>query len=681
MSALLVVALAAGTVGPPTPISGRIDGIALVTYGGRLAVRINYTGRPGVVSVTRSGNRARVSLAQTELGWRFGSGKRFEWRPAEAPVRGFASVNRALEVLQVEQVAAETSLSFDLPADVVIDLKQVQYAILVVLREGGTPDTLVAQAPAPAKPPSQAPPPTPTRTAAAPSATPIAPVLAPPPPAREPLPAPEPSRAPAPTAATTSRPAPLPDPPPAPTMAAAATAPVSAPTPAPEPTSPGFAAPARSSTDLYRQLFPPSAGSPSEAIQGGGDDPSTLYARLFPNAPTEEKEKPAEETVVLEKAPEREEGFPVGPFRLRPTLTLSFVDADASLLATPGTVKDRYLQFEPGLVARAPIGDAAFTAEYLPSFRAGASFASTQDPTHVITGTFDVPFGSDSRLQVSDRFVASTLDSREVDPGGEYFFNLTRFNRNLITANARVGVSPRFFLEAGGALSHITFEQSGGFFPYDSRLASVGVGYEISPTLRTTGTYVYDYVPTPDQRPQAEASAHSAVASLQGDILPLLTGQVSVGYRDQKSPNAGAGGQRYQGLTMTGTLTRQFSRSSSLSLMLNRSTPVSNFEANGFYVSTSVQGALTTSLPWELSFDAGLAYAWSDYKLPSLELGVPREDRVLGLYAGLRRSIARRWWVSAFYRREQRRSNLDDFDTTSDGFLVQVNWGLFEPRR
>jgi hypothetical protein len=37
--------------------------------------------------------------------------------------------------------------------------------------------------------------------------------------------------------------------------------------------------------------------------------------------------------------------------------------------------------------------------------------------------------------------------------------------------------------------------------------------------------------------------------------------------------------------------------------------------------------------------------------------------------------------VSAFYRREHRRSNLDDFDTTSDGILVQVNWGLFGPRR
>jgi hypothetical protein len=53
----------------------------------------------------------------------------------------------------------------------------------------------------------------------------------------------------------------------------------------------------------------------------------------------------------------------------------------------------------------------------------------------------------------------------------------------------------------------------------------------------------------------------------------------------------------------------------------------------------------------------------------------------LSLYAGLRRSLGRHWWVSAYYRRERRQSNLDSFEVTSDGFLAQVSWGLFGPRR
>jgi hypothetical protein len=132
---------------------------------------------------------------------------------------------------------------------------------------------------------------------------------------------------------------------------------------------------------------------------------------------------------------------------------------------------------------------------------------------------------------------------------------------------------------------------------------------------------------------------------------------------------------------MSGMLTRELGRDSSLSLLLNRSTPVSNFEANGFYVNTSVQGALSAALPWELSLEAGAGYVWNDYKAPALDLGRPREDRILGFFAGLRRPIAHRLWASAFYRRERRRSNLAAFDTTSDGFLVEINWGLFGPRR
>ncbi len=670
MSTLLALALAAGTTGPPVPVSGRIEGVAVVPYEGRLAVRLNYTGRPGRVSVSRTGNTARVTLAQTELGWRFGAGHRFEWNPAVAPLQAFPAAAQTLDLLKIEQSRGETTLVFELPPNITIDLRQARYAVLVVLREGGAPGTLVAQAPTP---PAAVP------SIPRPVVTP-APAAAPPP-APAPTPRPEPSVAPVIAAAPRPVPTPVPTPTPAPTPA---------PTPVPTPAAPAPtlapAAPAANTADLYRQLFPaasaPAAAS-AEAAGEAGDDTNALYARLFPNAPAAQAASASGEDIgtAAEKGREPEEGFPVGPFRLRPTFTLSYVGANASLLDTPGTVKDNYFQLEPGLAARAPVRDGSLTAEYAPSFRAGASFDVTKDPSHLLTAKLDFPIGSDSNLTVSDRFVASTLDTREADPGGEYFFDLSRFRRNLLSANARLGFAPRLFVEVGGAINHVSFDQSTGFFSYESRLASAGLGYELSPTLRASASYVYDQVPTPDDRPEAEQSASSVLLTLSGDILPLLTGQLSLGYRDQKSPNAALEGRRFQGFTMAGSLTRTFNRSSALSLLLNRSTPVSNFERNGFYVNTSIQGSLATTLPWSVSLDAGLGYVWNDYDVPTLELGVPREDRMLALYAGLRRNITPRWWVSGFYRRERRRSNLDAFTTTSDGFLFQVNWGLFGPQR
>ena len=368
-------------------------------------------------------------------------------------------------------------------------------------------------------------------------------------------------------------------------------------------------------------------------------------------------------TEGAEKEFDAEEGFRVGSFRLRPTFALSYIDANASLLATPGTVNDAYFQFEPGISARAPVRDGSLTVEYLPSFRVGGSYEVTKDPSHLLTATLDFPIGSDSKLTVADRFVVSTLDTREADPGGEYYFDLTRFRRNLLSASARIGFAPRLFMELGGAINQVSFDQTGGFFSYENRLASAGLGYELSPSLRASVSYAYDEVPAPEERPEAELSASSVLLNLSGDILPLLTGQLTVGYRDETAPQAAIEGRRFQGFTMAGTLTRAFSRTSTLSLLLNRSTPVSNFEENAFYVNTSVHGAFAAALPGSLTLDAGLGYVWNDYEVPSLEIGAPREDRILVLYAGLRRSVARNWWVSGFYRRERRRSNLADFNT------------------
>ena len=652
LSTLLAMALAAGTVGPPVPVAGRIEGVALLPYEGGLAVRVNYTGRPGRVSVTRSGNTARVTLAQTELGWRFGASRRFEWNPAVAPLQTFPAAAQSLDLLRIEQGRGETVLVFELPPTVTIDLRQARYAVLVILRDASHAPTLVARAPTP-------------------------PVAAPAPPRPATLPTPRPEPSPTPVAA-----APVAAPPPGPVATPAPAPLVAQAEPLPSTT---VAAPASNTADLYRQLFPtataPAASSTEPTPGEGGDDTGALYSRLFPNAaPAQGASGENMGTEEPDRGSEIESGFPLGPFRLRPTFTLSYVDANASLLDTPGTVRDRYFQFEPGISARAPVRDGSFTAEYLPSFRAGASFDVTKDPSHLLTADLDFPIGSDSKLTVSDRFVASTLDTREADPGGEYFFDLSRFQRNLLSANARLGFAPRLFVELGGAVNHVSFDQSGGFFSYENRLASAGLGYELSPNLRASVSYAYDEVPTPEERPEAEQSASSVLLNLSGDILPLLTGHLSVGYRDQSAPNAALEGRHFQGFTMSGALTRVFSRSSAFSLLLNRSTPVSNFESNGFYVNTSVQASVAAALPWSLTLDTGLGYVWNDYNVPTLELGVPREDRILALYAGLRRNVAQHWWISGFYRRERRESNLADFNTTSDGFLVQVNWGLFGPK-
>jgi hypothetical protein len=128
---------------------------------------------------------------------------------------------------------------------------------------------------------------------------------------------------------------------------------------------------------------------------------------------------------------------------------------------------------------------------------------------------------------------------------------------------------------------------------------------------------------------------------------------------------------------MGGSITKQITHESAVTLFVNRSTPVSAFEDNAFYVFTAVQGTGRFSLPLELQLQGGLGYQWNDYRTVAAGAGVPREDRIFGYHVGLRRAVLRQLFLSAVYRHEERRSNLERFDTDSDGFYVQLEWNVF----
>ena len=285
--------------------------------------------------------------------------------------------------------------------------------------------------------------------------------------------------------------------------------------------------------------------------------------------------------------------------------------------------------------------------------------------------------GGRTSFNIRDRFQAGILDTRVVDPGGEYFFGLGHFRRNDVNAGASIMVGPRLSVELGGALGQVRFQEPADFFPYDTRSASAGFGFELTPTLKAVASYVYDDVPRPDERPEAELTANSVRLSLGGEILPLLTGDLSVGYRSQDSPNAGPGGTSYSGLVMSAALTRQLGRESSLGIYASRTTPVSAYEQNGFYVSNSVQGTLQVPAPAQFQLRGGVGYQWNDYRTVAVGIGVPREDRILGWYVGLRRPVRPRLFLSGAYRSEDRRSNVNSFDTNADGFYIQLEWDIF----
>jgi hypothetical protein len=399
-----------------------------------------------------------------------------------------------------------------------------------------------------------------------------------------------------------------------------------------------------------------------------------LYPRLFPTgAPQAAPEQPLPEVTEIAE----ESGVALGPFRVRASLDTRYVNADTFVESTAVPTEDSYLEIQPRVAAAAPVGEGRFTLDYAPVFRAFATYDDVNSSSQGISAGLELPVGARTSLQVRDRFQSGVLDTRVVDPGGEYFFGLGRFYRNDANAGASVVVGPRLSVELGAALGTVRFQEESNFFDYDTRSASAGFGFEVTPTLKAVASYVYDTVPRPDQRPEAESTANSARLSLVGELLPLLTGELTVGYRDQKSPNAGLGGTGYSGFVMSAALTRQLGTESVLGVYASRTTPVSAYEQNGFYVSSALQGTLQVPLPARFQLQGGLGYQWNDYRTVASEIGVPREDRILGWYVGLRRPVRTNLFLSGAYRSEDRKSNVDEFDTDADGFYLQLEWDIF----
>jgi hypothetical protein len=142
------------------------------------------------------------------------------------------------------------------------------------------------------------------------------------------------------------------------------------------------------------------------------------------------------------------------------------------------------------------------------------------------------------------------------------------------------------------------------------------------------------------------------------------------------NPGAAAAGQRYSALLAALALQRQLGALSFVELRGGRTTDLSNFEDNAFYVSNFLDGAVTTPIPFGLTARGAVGYLWNTYRVIEAPIGEPREDTILGVAVGLGRNLGPRTFVRADHRRDRRRSNIPGYSVTTDGFIVQFGIGF-----
>ena len=402
-----------------------------------------------------------------------------------------------------------------------------------------------------------------------------------------------------------------------------------------------------------------------------------LYLRLFPSAAQDAPAEPEREGFAGSTA----EGIAAGRLTLRPYVSAAWVDADVLAFASPVPVRDQYLQLAPGLTVSMPLMHGLLAAEYEPRLRFFSDLAQVNETSHFAGARLELPVGSRTLVKLGHRYTRATLETNVVDPGREYFFDLARYSFNESSAQARVDLGARLWLEGEGRWAWNRFDEQPdpGFFDYDRRTLGAGLGYDVGSDLRATVSYSFERMPPSPDRAIVESSAHSLVGSLAGEIAALTSATLALGLRSQRNPLASGASASWDGITLGGSLRRELGHSAVAEIQVARTPEPSGYDTNAYYVNNSLIASLTAPAPFETWARGALGWLRNDYPNDTAAIGMPRQDDIFGWSLGIGRNLGWRAWARADYRRERRDSNLPGYDVTTDGFVIQVGLGLFGP--
>jgi hypothetical protein len=457
-------------------------------------------------------------------------------------------------------------------------------------------------------------------------------------------------------------------------LAAAAPDALAAPSPSPTP-APAVVA-AQETADLYRRLFPATEAATTGPLGGAQEMgvPENWYS----------------DTKFL-------------GVQIRPWVTVAYVDAKTTEVQVNQVTADSYWVIQPniGIGISPRLGgdrEGQWRLNYSPRFRRQLDISLPHLASHFIDISIDQPLSASLAIYGTYRHSQGVLETDEIDPGREYGIGLNRvvdtslerFKRNSFGGGVTFDFLADTKVDVHVDSTKVLYGNDPGeeppgeraFFDYDTRTlnASLRRGLGASRVLGLLFS-VHD-MPTQPERKQVEGRGYTYGVSIEGQILALTTGRIQVGYRTQKNPNAGVGGQEYKDFAYGLQIAREIRENTSIGISADRRLYLSNYKENGFYVANTLRADLNTRLPFEVYLRAGGYLQSNGYEAsPQLsdttgELTL-RDDKLRGVQIGLTRSLTKWAYLRFDYGAEKRDSNLDRFDIKTHVLTFQLGLGYF----
>lgn len=405
---------------------------------------------------------------------------------------------------------------------------------------------------------------------------------------------------------------------------------------------------------------------------GESADMQALMAQLWPG-------RALPETTDLDSAAVEEDEqlvLRLGPLELRPLLSL-MVGAQAGTLEDAPT-PDRYgtVILEPGLRATTSLLDGRLQLQYVPTFRRfrNTTFESgTNGVSHHADGRLGLELLPLVKLEAYGNYAYGELETREVDPGYEYFFGLRPFEQ--LGAGALLGYDRGGMADVDLTLDwqRTDLEDGSQYFDNDQWWARATVRRDLGADRTLAAFYRLGWTNKVPDRPVAVNDVRELGLEWVGDLRPEWPLAVSVARQTRFHEYAPGESENFSGLVARGTLSHQFSWLT-VALQGYRDTYLSGFEDNGYYVNKGGRLEFSGGLPLRLRFVLAGGLQRNDYPLEAAAIGVPRRDDVRSFAVGLSRNVGDSIFIRLDYQVEQRISNIPGYSNRTGGFMFGVGF-------
>ncbi len=330
------------------------------------------------------------------------------------------------------------------------------------------------------------------------------------------------------------------------------------------------------------------------------------------------------------------QSFRLGPILLRPSGRIHYF-YESNLVASPAPdTATHAVLVEPTIEALIPVTQNGIRLDYSLLFRDYNNFDLRHKVAHHFNADSQFDFTPIFNLAVREHFTLSSLESFEFVPGREVIFSDAQFKRNDVSTQVNWDMTDNNSLSLRGDWNRVTFDESdtSGVRPfYDYDRYSVGGTYKRDISQRTgvffNGAYLRDVAD--DARNVASSIGYETLAGVDSQITPLMSGQFSAGFRSQTF--RGSKDQNFRGAVLRGSLQKDLTSTIRIGVAGSRSTNISNFERNAYYLTHGIGFTYQHELRPNLLLAVNPGYQRNSYPLPlTPRPGISAQDRVDRIY-------------------------------------------------